>query len=141
MKNYVMITGASFGIGEALAYKSAEIGYNLILIARSEEKLNYIKAEILKTYDIKVEIIKCDLSSILEFQNLEIIINKYNIDILINNAGFGYYHLVKNQNLEKINNMIDLNIKSLTYLSTYFVNKYITTKNKKYLVNISSTGG
>lgn len=142
MKNYVVITGASYGIGEALSYKSIEEGYHLILIARSIDKLEVLKEKLQKkNSDIDIITIKCDLSNMKEVQDLIESIQDFEIDILINNAGFGYYHSVNDQDLAKIDNMIDLNVKALTYLSTFFVSKYSKTETTKYLLNISSTGG
>ena len=80
-----LITGASKGIGKAIAVSMAKEGCNLILTARSEDKLNELKSELQRQYNISVEIIAIDLSlknsveKVSEFSN--------NIDILINNAG------------------------------------------------------
>lgn len=141
MKNYVVITGASYGIGEALAYKSLEEGYNLILVARSKEKLEILKKELNKKKDLDIVIIQCDLAEKKRLVELQDKLAKYEIDIFINNAGLGYYHSVEGQNFDKIDNLIELNIRAVTYLSTFFVSKYSQTKDKKYLLNISSTGG
>ena len=80
-----LITGASKGIGKAIAVSMAKEGCNLVLTARSEDKLNELKSELQRQYNISVEIIAIDLSlknsveKVSEFSN--------NIDILINNAG------------------------------------------------------
>ncbi|MFV0498581.1 MAG: SDR family NAD(P)-dependent oxidoreductase [Bacilli bacterium] len=141
MKSYIAITGASQGIGEQIAYLYANKEYNLILIARNNEKLEIIKKKIEETYKVNVVILSLDLSFENNITKLIAELEKYNLYALINNAGFGYYHLVKEQDIEKVKKMIDLNVKAVTLLSTYFVNKYIETKTKRVLINVSSSGG
>ncbi len=84
----ILITGATFGIGEKLAYQLANTGANLILVARTEEKLNQIKIEI-EASGGKVEIFPTDLT---QTESVEKLLNKLNnlpngVDIVINNAG------------------------------------------------------
>ncbi|ORI11843.1 SDR family NAD(P)-dependent oxidoreductase [Campylobacter concisus] len=139
MKRYIAITGASSGIGAAVTKAFARRGENLILIARRGELLENLKSEIAKFSGVDVVIEICDLSkqenAISLWRNLE----KYELKALINNAGFGDYNKVGEQNLEKITQMINLNIISLVTLSTLFTKKY---KDKDtQLINISSIGG
>ena len=139
MKKYIVITGASSGIGAAVAKAFARRGENLILVARRRELLEELKSEIAKFADVEVVIEICDLSKqenvLALWRNLE----KFELKALINNAGFGDYGKVGEQNLEKVTQMINLNIISLVTLSTLFTKKY---KDKDtQLINISSIGG
>lgn len=139
MKRYIAITGASSGIGAAVAKVFARRGENLILVARRRELLEELKSEIAKFANVDVVIELCDLSkqenAISLWRNLE----KFELKALINNAGFGDYNKVGEQNLDKITQMINLNIISLVTLSTLFTKKY---KDKDtQLINISSIGG
>lgn len=141
MNDYVVITGASKGIGKAVAYSFAKKNYNLILVARGLNELEEIKKEIEEMYEVQVTIIKCDLTEKDDLQKLLSELDKYELYALVNNAGFGYYNPVKTQSMERVNKMLDLNVYALTHLSTFFVSKYQDTSTKKVLVNVSSTGG
>ena len=104
----ILITGASSGIGCALAKIYAENSHNLVLVARREEKLKDLKEELEKKHSISVIIEVMDLS---KKENLEILSLKYkNIDVLINNAGLGQYGKFDSYNLETDISMINLNI-------------------------------
>jgi len=109
VKRYIAITGASSGIGAAAAKVFARRGENLILIARRGELLENLKSEIAKFADVEVVIEICDLSKqenvLALWRNLE----KFELKALINNAGFGDYNKVGEQNLEKVTQMINLN--------------------------------
>ena len=139
MKKYIVITGASSGIGAAAAKAFARRGENLILVARRGKLLEELKSEIAKFADVEVLIELCDLSkqenALALWRNLE----KFELKALINNAGFGYYGKVGEQNLEKVTQMINLNITALVTLSMQFVKKYREKETK--LINISSIGG
>ena len=82
-------TGASNGIGKAIAYKLASEGYNLFLFARSFDKLQNISDEIKKSHNVKVHIGKGDISNHkdVEMNVNQAIVNLGSIDILINNVG------------------------------------------------------
>ena len=86
-----LITGASSGIGKDMAKELAKRKYNLIIVARDEEKLKEVKKEIEELANVKVEIKKVDLSKKEECIQLhEEVSKKYGaIDVLVNNAGFG----------------------------------------------------
>ena len=139
MKKYIVITGASSGIGAAAAKAFARRGENLILVARRRELLEELKSGIAKFADVEVLIELCDLSKqenvLALWRNLE----EFELKALINNAGFGYYGKVGEQNLEKVTQMLNLNITALVTLSMLFVKKYREKETK--LINISSIGG
>ena len=135
MKKYIVITGASSGIGAAAAKAFARRGENLILIARRAELLQSLKDEIAKISpkpDVVVKI--CDLA---RSENILALWDE--LKALINNAGFGDYGAVGERDLSKISQMLQLNVISLTLLSHLYVRDY---KHKPaQLINISSAGG
>ncbi len=136
----VLITGASSGIGKALSYKFAAEGFNLIIVARRVEALEQIKQDIESKYPaIKVYVETADLSKDGSAKQLYEKLNSFQIDVLINNAGFGDYGFPWDVNLEKANDMINLNIKALTDLSLLYVKDYADKDST--LINTASIGG
>ncbi|MGX7244231.1 SDR family NAD(P)-dependent oxidoreductase [Enterococcus quebecensis] len=138
---YTAITGASSGIGLETAKAFSKMGKNLILIARREDRLTTLKEEILSEHPNRDIIIKTtDLSQretvLAMYNDLKI----YDIETWINNAGFGYYHSVSDQDLAKVSQMLQLNIEALTLLSTLYVTDY-QNKDQTQLINVSSAGG
>lgn len=125
---YTVITGASSGIGSAVTLKFSERNKNLILIARKKNLLEDLKSEILKKNpNLNVLVIDFDLTDVDKIPELYSKLNNYHIETLINNAGFGMYGDVKEQPLNKISDMLHLNVEALTLLSSLYV-KIITTK-------------
>ncbi len=131
-----LITGASSGIGRSLAKKLSDQGYDLILVARSEDKLLELKKE-LKT---NTSIIIKDLKDQEEVMSLYEELKNENIDLLINNAGFGLFGLTHETDLNKELEMIDLNIKAVHILTKLFLKDFIKKDSGKIL-NVSSSAG
>lgn len=132
----VLITGASSGIGRDLARVFAKKGYDLVLIARNEERLNKIKNELGNFVNVEIDLI--DVSSV---ENCIKIYEKYpNIDILINNAGFGECGYFDQTSLEKDINMIDTNIKAYHILMKVYL-KSMLEKNNGIILNVASIAG
>ena len=140
MDKYTVITGASSGIGYAAAKAFARRGKNLILIARRIEQLEQLKSEIGAMSDVKVVIITSDLSVIENVYDVYSRLKQYFVETWINNAGFGNYSLVGQQDLKKIENMINVNITALTIFSSLYVSDYSNSPDTQ-LINISSAGG
>lgn len=129
-----LITGASSGIGEALAKVLKENGYSLVLVGRNEERLNNIKNQL----GDNVEIISLDLSL---KENAISLYNQYkDIDLLINNAGFGDCAYFNDSDLNKDINMIETNIVALHILTKLYLREMID-KNKGYILNVASIAG
>lgn len=140
-EKYTVITGASSGIGYETAKAFAKRGKNLVIVARNKENLEKLKEEILHENTSLNVIVKCvDLSIISNIYQLYEELKPYCIETLINNAGFGNYSSVADQNLEKIETMLRLNIEALVILSSLFVHDYKDVANTQ-LINISSSGG
>ncbi|KUM13670.1 short-chain dehydrogenase [Acinetobacter calcoaceticus] len=136
-----LITGASSGIGKAYAQKIASLGINLILTARSEQKLNDLADELRKKYNVTVEVIVLDLAQPNSAQTLfdEVQTRKLSVEILINNAGFGKWTKFLDQSVATYQEMITLNISSVTSLCYLFLPHMLANK-KGIMINISSTG-
>ena len=140
MKKYIVITGASSGIGAAAAKAFARRGENLIIIARRAELLQSLKDEIAKISPKPDVVIKvCDLARSENVLALWDELKSYELKALINNAGFGDYGAVGERNLSKVSQMLELNIISLALLSHLFVRDY--KRKPAQLINISSAGG
>ena len=129
-----LITGASSGIGRDMALILGQKGYDLILVARREDRLNEIK-ESLKT---NVKTIALDLSDEKSCYELFEITKNENIDILINNAGFGVFGEFISIPLDKELEMINLNIKALHILTKLFLPLFIE-KDSGLILNVASS--
>lgn len=138
-----LITGASSGIGKDMAFEFADRGYDLILVARSFDRLKEVKNEIIKKYDkCNVLIMKCDVSNVESVKNLYNDVRKefVNIDVLVNNAGFGDCGKFYETDLEKDISMINTNILGLHVLTKLFLQDMVKV-NKGYILNIASIAG
>ncbi|MBU3155793.1 SDR family NAD(P)-dependent oxidoreductase [Clostridium estertheticum] len=140
-KKYTVITGASSGIGYETAKAFAKRGKNLVIVARNKGNLEKLKTEILNDNSSLNVIVKdTDLSIIKNVYQLYQDLKPYQLETWINNAGFGDYDSVANQNLEKIETMLRLNVEALVILSSLFVRDYQNIEGSK-LINVSSAGG
>lgn len=129
-----LITGASSGIGYSMAKYLSSLGYDLILVARDKEKLQKIQKE-LKT-DVKIVVV--DLAQESKLKDLYVVCKNDNIDILINNAGFGLFGEFNSTDLNTELNMIDVNIKAVHILTKLFL-KDMVKRNSGYILNVSSS--
>ncbi|CAM3649379.1 Serine 3-dehydrogenase [Vibrio aerogenes CECT 7868] len=134
-----LITGASGGIGMALARIHAAQGGDLVLVARSEDKLNQLKAELTTQYAVDVVVIVADLSqpgaaaaiySQTQAADLQ-------IDILINNAGFGGHGYFHQRDAATEMAMIQVNIASLTQLTHCYLPDMVA-RGQGRVLNVSS---
>ncbi|KGP91823.1 oxidoreductase [Pontibacillus chungwhensis BH030062] len=137
---YTVITGASSGIGYEAAIAFAERGKDLILVARREEKLEELKSEIQQRHNVDVVVKPADLAEPENVHALYEDIKSYSLETFVNNAGFGNFDPVADQDLGKIQKMLRLNVEALTVLSTLFVRDYEKQEGTQ-LLNISSAGG
>ncbi len=128
-----LITGASSGIGRDFARILSKRGYDLILVARSVKPMEELKKEL----NTKVDIISMDLSDIENAKKLYNQVKNENIDILINDAGFGLIGSFRKTDLDKELSMIDLNIKSLHILTKLFLSDFLK-KDSGYILNVAS---
>lgn len=139
--NTALITGASSGIGKAFAYELAKKGLNLVLTARSEDKLSEIVTDLKSKYKIDVLYLTADLSNPNSSQRIydELTQKKIRIDLLINNAGFGKWNNFLDEDIQTYEQMIQLNVSSLVKLCQLFIPNMLKNKNGG-IINIASTG-
>ena len=141
--NIVFITGASSGIGEACAYKFASQGYNLILNARSVQKLNELESKLAAMYNVHVLTLPFDVRNREEVNNaLSTLPEEWkNINILINNAGLviGVDKEFEG-NLDEWDIVIDTNIKGLLTVTRLLVPGMVQ-RGKGHIINIGSIAG
>lgn len=140
MTQTALITGASSGIGLAFAQVLAREGYNLILVARSEDKLNSLKQELASQHSIDAVVLVHDLTQTEQVQQLfeQIKQQSLTVDVLINNAGYGDYGEFADSDWEKLQGMILLNVLALTHLSRLFLPNMIQ-RGQGQILNVAST--
>lgn len=140
MKNVALITGASSGIGRELAKIHAQKGGDLVMVARSKNKLEALKSEFEKEHGTQVLIIVKDLSlpNAPKEVYTEVKTAGITINYLINNAGFGGIGKFHERQWEDDLSMIQLNIVALTALTRYFLPDFVSQNSGKIL-NVSST--
>ena len=133
-----LITGASSGIGKDIAFSLAKRGYDLVLVARDEEKLENCRNEIEEKFTVKVEKISVDISSV---ENCKVLHKKItNVDLLVNNAGFGDCGNFTKTSLEKDLKMIDTNISAYHILTKLYLADMKKEGSGKIL-NVASIAG
>jgi len=140
MKNTALITGASSGIGLELAKIHASKGGDLVLVARSTDKLEALKTEFEHQYKIQVLVISKDLSqrdAVKEVYD-ETTRRGIQIDYLINNAGFGDFGHFAETHWDKEEQMIGLNMTTLTHFTKLYLQDMIK-RNRGKIMNVAST--
>lgn len=139
MKEYILITGASSGIGYEMAKQLATKNVNLLLVARSEDKLQKLQKELTVLHQIEVEYFIYDLSEPNSAQDLynHIKQKNYLVTGLINNAGFGDYGNFTEMPLKKDEEMIAVNITALVGLTKLF-GADMTKQGKGKIMNVAS---
>lgn len=134
---YALITGASAGIGKEFSYLLAERGMNLILVARRKERLSEISRELNNNYKIECKTLIEDLRDENSPFRIFSLTEKFDIGILVNNAGFGYYGHFVNQNIDKLKDMIKVNVLSFSLLTRLF-GEYFVKRRRGGMILVSS---
>ncbi|WP_105167811.1 SDR family NAD(P)-dependent oxidoreductase [Pseudoalteromonas sp. T1lg23B] len=138
--NIALITGASGGIGMELARIHASGGNDLVIVARSQAKLEALKAELEAAHQVKVWVIVADLSEADAAQKIYTQTEELGIKIkiLINNAGFGGHGLFHQRTLAKEQAMMQVNMVTLTNLTHYYLQDMVAA-NYGRILNVSSS--
>lgn len=134
----VLITGASSGIGRDLARELAKLKYDLIIVARSKDRLYELKNDLEKKFNVNVKVESSDLN--IEENCFRLYNDNKDVDILINNAGFGVFGEFINSDLEKELNLIRTNITAVHILTKLYL-KDMVEKNRGIILNVSSIAG
>jgi short-subunit dehydrogenase len=140
-KGVALITGASTGIGAIYADRLAKRGYDLILVARNEQRLNAAAEHLRTETGVQVTPLPADLNDKAGLAKVEAVLREDpNVAMLVNNAGVGSVASILQADVDKIEAMIDLNITALTRL-TYAVAPAFVARGKGTIINISSVVG
>lgn len=131
-----LITGASSGIGLEMAYYLASKNIDLILVARRKDRLLQIQEKV----NVNVEIFDLDLSKQEHVYALLKELDNEDIDIVINNAGFGLLGEFTETDLDRELEMIQLNITTLHILTKHFLQQF-KAKDQGYILNVASAAG
>ena len=134
-----LVTGASSGIGKELAIALAAKGVNLVLAARRKENLDALATKLKKDAGVSVGVIAIDLSKPGSASDLVAkATKKHQIDILINNAGFGTHNRVVNEDLSRVQAEVQLNVATLTDLTIALLPGMVE-RNRGAVINVAST--
>lgn len=140
MKKWALITGASSGIGAGFAQQFAKDGHNLILVARSEGKLNSLASQLSSQYGVTARVIASDLGQPGAAQDLfdQLQADNIPVEFLVNNAGFGDYGFFHETNWDKEAQMMNLNMLALAHLTKLFGSEMVRRRSGRIL-NVAST--
>ncbi len=129
-----LVTGASSGIGKEIARYLDNLGYELFLVSRNKEQLEKVQASLKN----KSKIIVMDLADFQNLKSLYVLLKNENIDVVVNNAGFGVYGPFTSTDLSQELNMIDVNVMSVHVLTKLFL-KDMKKRDSGYILNVSSS--
>jgi len=141
--DWALITGASAGIGKEFAKQLADEGINVILVARRKEQLEDVANEI--KGKVKVEVISCDLGTregpyelMKELEHKQLV---QDIGLFVNNAGFGWFGEFQKQDIQRIEQMIQLNVTTVAVLTRLILSHMSKRKTRGGIIITSSTAG
>ena len=137
-----LITGASTGIGAAFAHALATKGMNLILVARSQEKLSHLAEALMQQHAVHIDVVVADLSQEAAAQTVYDTVQwqQRRVDLLINNAGVTTYGRFDQQSLRGQQDEIQLNVNTVVNLTHLFLPAMIQNGHGA-IINVASTGG
>src|SRR5688572_17050860 len=140
--SFALITGASRGIGKALAFQFAQKGKPVLLVARDLQMLKEVSSEIELTYRIRAPYLALDLADKDSPQKIFDWSDKsgYVIDVLVNNAGYGLGGPFDEHPLQDWLNMMEVNMNALVKLTWLYLPE-LKTKDRAYILNIGSSAG
>ena len=137
---YAVITGATSGIGLEFARLFAEDAVNLVLVARGKAELEQVSKELREGFNIDVRILSLDLTVLVNAETLHSYTKSEQLDVmyLINHAGSGDYGSFITTSWQKEQDMINLNVMALTYLSKVYAEQFAKL-GRGHIVNVAST--
>jgi short-subunit dehydrogenase len=137
-----LITGASAGIGKEFARLYASRGYTLILVARRADALTALSSELSTQFGVVSHVVAADLSDPAVPEKLFAKVHELNlsVDVLVNNAGFGYLGRFAEVPADRLLSMINVNVSSLVHLSRLFLPEMIS-RGSGGILNVGSTAG
>ncbi|TCS16052.1 SDR family oxidoreductase [Caulobacter sp. BK020] len=140
IRGAALVTGASSGIGAAYADRLARAGHDLVLVARDTARLEALAARLKAETGVKIDILTADLTRKADLAKVEARLADAAIDILINNAGVSLAGAFVEQDLDRVESMIQLNVVSVTRLA-HAAAKAFAARDRGAIVNISSVVG
>lgn len=138
----IVITGASGGIGAEIAKLCAAHGANLVLLARSVDKLEQLQTELQQKYQVKVDVFQLDVSDTDKVKAVftDIFAKIGDVDILVNNAGFGVFREAHQASFDEIKGMFDVNVVGLMACTSMVLPK-MRERRFGHIINIASQAG
>lgn len=136
---YVIVTGATSGIGKALCYELSSENFNIIMIARRKEQLNQIKEDIKGKYQVGVEYFVVDLEKTNEIETrIEEIFSKFNISGVINNAGIGHFVGISDIDVRDCEQLFKINVIAPMMISKVASKYFSSNNNRNFIINMAS---
>jgi short-subunit dehydrogenase len=135
-----LVTGASAGIGEAIARELAGRGHGVTLVARREERLRELAGELSDAHDVRAEAVAADLADPRERDKLEAAVRRagLTVEILVNNAGFGAFGFFAKADRERQVEMVRLNVEAVVDLEARYLPGMVD-RGRGAVINIAST--
>jgi short-subunit dehydrogenase len=140
VSNTALVTGASSGIGAAVAAELASRGFSLVLVARREERLHSLATELSSEHGADAEIITADLGQETERDRLESEVRGRGrtVEVLVNNAGFGHQADFSRSPRDRMVEMVRVNVEAVVDLTSRFL-KPMVERRRGSVINIAST--
>lgn len=137
-----IVTGASGGIGRATAFAFARESCNVVVVARSTEKINQIAADIKASYNVKTLAYPADVSDYNVIKSLGPTVNEQfgSIDFLVNNAGIGLFKSLEDATEDEMKRVLDVNLLGAMYCAQSVV-PFMKKQNSGHIINVSSVAG
>jgi short-subunit dehydrogenase len=139
MPDVVMVTGASAGAGRSMAKRFAAAGFDIVAVARREELLAVLVTEIESEYGVRVTPVCADLTLPRAAERVYDEVRPLGVSVLVNNAGIGDWNYAWDVGIERLHEMIDLNVRALSVLSVLFVRD--NKDRDAQLINVASGAG
>lgn len=141
-KQTAIITGASSGIGEAIAHHLAERGANVVLAARRSERLQELADQVEEKYDVQAKVVETDVT---KKEDMERLVNETKeafgrVDIFVNNAGVMLLSFMKNDHVDEWEQMVDVNIKGVLF-GIHASLPTMIEQEAGHIINVSSVAG